>query len=139
MSEGYTKCPFTGGASKHAAGGGTMNRDWWPTQLKLELLHQHSSKSNSMGEGFNDAAKFRSLDLAAVKSHLASLMTDSQDWRPADFGHYGPLFIRLARHSAGERADLTFGGENSAHAGVSAGGGLPVLQRVRPASHSEAL
>ena len=81
--------------------GGTTNRDWWPNQLKLELLHQHSSKSNPMGEDFDYAKEFKSLDLAAVKKDLAALMTDSQDWWPADFGHYGPLFIRMAWHSAG--------------------------------------
>ena len=91
-----TKCPF-----HHVAGGGTSNRDWWPNQLKLELLHQHSSKSNPMGEDFDYAEEFKSLDLAAVKKDLAALMTDSQDWWPADFGHYGPLFIRMAWHSAG--------------------------------------
>lgn len=91
------KCPFT-----HAtAGGGTSNRDWWPNQLKLELLNQHSTKSNPMGEDFDYAQEFKSLDLAAVKKDLAALMTDSQDWWPADFGHYGPLFIRMAWHSAG--------------------------------------
>ena len=90
------KCPFN-----HVAGGGTSNRDWWPNGLKLELLHQHSSKSDPMGQDFNYAEEFKSLDLAALKKDLASLMTDSQDWWPADFGHYGPLFIRMAWHSAG--------------------------------------
>jgi catalase-peroxidase len=90
------KCPFN-----QTIGGGTSNRDWWPNQLKLELLHQHSSKSNPMGGDFNYAAEFKSLDLAAVKKDLAALMTDSQDWWPADFGHYGPLFIRMAWHGAG--------------------------------------
>ena len=87
--------------AKHVAGGGTSNRDWWPNELKLELLHQHSSKSNPMDEGFNYAAEFQSVDLAAVKKDLAALMTDSQAWWPADFGHYGPLFIRMAWHAAG--------------------------------------
>ena len=89
------KCPF------HPASSDTTNRDWWPNQLKLELLHQHSSKSNPMGADFNYAREFKSLDLAAVKKDLAALMTDSQEWWPADFGHYGPLFIRMAWHSAG--------------------------------------
>jgi catalase-peroxidase len=91
-----TKCPFN-----HASGSGTSNRDWWPAQLKLELLQQHSSKSNPMGPNFNYAAEFQSLDLAALKKDLAALMTDSQDWWPADFGHYGGLFIRMTWHSAG--------------------------------------
>jgi catalase-peroxidase len=85
----------------HVAGGGTSNREWWPNQLKLELLHQHSSKSNPMGEDFDYTKEFQSLDLAAVKKDLAALMTDSQSWWPADFGHYGPLFIRMAWHSVG--------------------------------------
>jgi len=96
-----SKCPVTGSAHTHSAGGGTANRDWWPNQLKLDILHQQSSKSNPMGVGFNYAKEFKSLDLKAVKKDLRALMTKSQDWWPADFGHYGPLFIRMAWHSAG--------------------------------------
>ena len=91
------KCPFNHGATAPA----TTNQDWWPNQLKVELLHQHSAKSDPMGEEFNYAKEFKSLDLAALKKDLTVLMTDSQDWWPADFGHYGPLFIRMAWHSAG--------------------------------------
>jgi catalase-peroxidase len=98
---GEGKCPFSGAKLTQTAGGGTRNRDWWPNQLKLNILRQNSVLSNPMGEQFNYAAEFKSLDLAAVKKDIVDLMTTSQDWWPADFGHYGPLFIRMAWHSAG--------------------------------------
>ena len=101
-NENMSKCPVTGATHQHnVGGGGTKNRDWWPNQLKLHILRQHSSLSNPMGKDFNYAEEFRSLDLEALKKDLRKLMTDSQDWWPADFGHYGPLFIRMAWHSAG--------------------------------------
>ncbi len=96
-----SKCPFSGGALKQTAGSGPGNRDWWPNLLKLNILRQHSSLSNPMGEQFNYAEEFKSLDLAAVKKDIYELMTTSQDWWPADYGHYGPFFIRMAWHSAG--------------------------------------
>jgi len=96
-----SKHPIAGGAHQRMAGRGTSNRDWWPNQLNLRILHQHSAKSNPMGEAFNYAEEFNKLDLAALKRDLYALMTDSQDWWSADWGHYGPLFIRMAWHSAG--------------------------------------
>src|ERR1043165_6421866 len=98
---GAAKCPFTGGMLKKSAGGGTRNRDWWPNQLSLNILRQNSQLSNPMEPGFNYAKEFKSLDLNALKKDLFALMTDSQDWWPADWGHYGPFFIRMAWHSAG--------------------------------------
>ncbi|RPI74183.1 MAG: catalase/peroxidase HPI [Ignavibacteriales bacterium] len=96
VNESESKCPI-----KHSAGGGRKNRDWWPNQLNLNILRQHSTLSNPMGEEFNYAEEFKTLDLDAVKKDLYELMTDSQDWWPADYGHYGPFFIRMAWHSAG--------------------------------------
>ncbi len=100
MSE-ESKCPVTGMGNRAAPGQGRSNRDWWPNQVNLKVLHQHSPKSSPMGKEFNYAEEFKTLDLAAVKADLKSLMTDSQEWWPADFGHYGPLLIRMAWHSAG--------------------------------------
>ncbi len=96
-----SKCPFHGGSVKQSAGGGSRNRDWWPNQLKLNILRQHASLSNPMDEEFDYAKAFNSLDLKELKKEIVALMTSSQDWWPADYGHYGPLFIRMAWHSAG--------------------------------------
>lgn len=121
-SNDISKCPFHNGSMKHnVGGGGTRNHDWWPNQLKLNILRQHSSLSNPMEEDFNYAEAFNSLDLAAVKQDLHALMTDSQDWWPADFGHYGGLFIRMAWHSAG-----------TYRVGDGRGGAGAALQRFAP-------
>ena len=101
VNEEAPKCPFLTGALKQTAGGGTRNRDWWPNQLKLNILRQHSDLSNPMDKGFNYSEAFNSLDLSAVKQDIYELMTKSQPWWPADYGHYGPFFIRMAWHSAG--------------------------------------
>ena len=98
---GESKCPFSGGALKQSAGSGTRNRDWWPNQLKLNILRQNTPQSNPMGASFNYAEAFKTLDLGAVKKDIVDLMTTSQSWWPADYGHYGPFFIRMAWHSAG--------------------------------------
>jgi len=100
-ANGEAKCPFHGGSLHQSAGSGTRNRDWWPNQLKLNILRQHSALSNPMDPNFNYADAFKSLDLAEVKKDIFKLMTTSQDWWPADYGHYGPFFIRMAWHSAG--------------------------------------
>ena len=100
MSE-QAKCPFSSGVRQHAVASAPSNADWWPNQLNLDILHQQSGKSDPMGESFDYAKAFKQLDLHAVVADLKALMTDSQDWWPADYGHYGPLFIRMAWHAAG--------------------------------------
>ncbi len=101
MNSDIASCPYLNGALKQGAGGGTTNRDWWPNQLKLNILRQHSTLSDPMGDEFDYAEEFKSLDFDGIKKDLYALMTDSQDWWPADYGHYGPFFIRMAWHSAG--------------------------------------
>lgn len=101
VNDSVAQCPFHNGAMRQSAGGGTRNRDWWPNQLDLSILRQNSSLSNPLGDDFNYAEEFKKLDYEAIKKDLFDLMTDSQDWWPADYGHYGPLFIRMAWHSAG--------------------------------------
>ena len=128
------KCPFSGGALTQSAGGGTSNRDWWPNQLPLNILRQNSSLVDPMGENFNYADEFKTLDLNAVKNDLYDLMTDSQDWWPADYGHYGPLFIRMAWHSAGTYriADGRGGGLPHPARAERGGGGVPDRLRHSP-------
>ena len=101
MTENPSKCPVMGGANAHIAAGTTANQHWWPNQLNLKILHQHSPRSNPLGEQFNYAEAFKQVDLDALKKDMEALMTTSQPWWPADWGHYGPLFIRMAWHSAG--------------------------------------
>ena len=98
-----SQCPFHQGKNSETAaeGNGTTNKDWWPNQLRVDLLSQHNSKSNPQDAGFNYAEEFKKLDYEGLKRDLRLLMTDSQDWWPADFGHYGPQFIRMAWHAAG--------------------------------------
>ncbi|MGB1971023.1 MAG: peroxidase family protein, partial [Flavobacteriaceae bacterium] len=101
LSNGSGKCPFAPAKQRHTAAAGLSNSDWWPEQLNLKILHQNAAITSPMGKAFDYAKEFNSLDLAAVKKDLNDLMTDSQEWWPADYGHYGPFFIRMAWHSAG--------------------------------------
>ena len=127
VDEKAGKCPVVHGA---ATFGARSNRDWWPNQLNLRVLHQNSALSDPMGPDFNYPAEFRKLDLTALKADLTALMTDSQPWWPADFGHYGPLFIRMAWHSAGT---YRIGdGRGGGGRGGDAGHGQRRLQRRRP-------
>ena len=98
MPDNASKCPFSGA---NTSMGSRSNQDWWPNQLNLKMLHQNTPQSDPMGESFNYAQEFKTLDLDALKKDIAKVMTTSQDWWPADYGHYGPLFIRMAWHSAG--------------------------------------
>ena len=114
------KCPFTGASTSSKKSNGTRNSDWWPNQLRLNVLRQNSNLSNPMDESFDYATEFKSLDLNAVKKDIYDLMTNSQEWWPADYGHYGPLFIRMAWHSAGTYR--TTDGRGGGGAGYFGGG-----------------
>ena len=118
-SNNGSKCPVTGATGIHNIGAsGTKNRDWWPNQLKLNILRQYSAKSDPMGEDFNYAEEFKSLDLPALKKDLQQLMTDSQEWWPADFGHYGPLFIRMPGTVQAHTAQVMVGAVQDAASNV---------------------
>jgi len=129
------KCPVMHGAASMNT---RSNRDWWPNQLNLKILHQHDRKSDPMGEGFDYAAEFKKLDLAALKSDLTALMTDSQDWWPADYGHYGPFFIRMAWHAAGtyRTADGRGGAGTGNQRFAPSTAGLTTATSTRPAAFS---
>ncbi|MGK0377137.1 MAG: catalase-peroxidase, partial [Patiriisocius sp.] len=100
-NDDMSKCPYFGGVQSQSAGGGTRNNDWWPNRLNLNILRQHATKSDPMDKGFDYAEAFKSLDFKALKKDVMDLMTDSQDWWPADYGHYGGFFIRMTWHAAG--------------------------------------
>ena len=99
--ENQKKCPVMHGAMSTYSSSGTSNKDWWPNQLNISILHQHDKKTNPMGEDFNYRNEFKKIDYESLKKDLNDLMTDSQDWWPADYGHYGPFFIRMTWHAAG--------------------------------------
>ena len=122
------KCPFN-----HAAGGGTTNKNWWPSELQLELLSQHSSKSDPLGASFDYAEEFKTLDVDALKRDLIQVMKTSQDWWPADYGHYGPLFIRMTWHAAGTyRIEDGRGGAGTGNPAIrhAQNGAIPMSDRL---------